>query len=821
MKTEKTIVPQLQSHPVPDEVMCKNMRVIVGDTGERCMVPVGSVREVIDGDVTPLCLHRRHDGSAWLFIADGNQVEVVPVDADTMPIGGISHIMSLEAEPTAAVSLDADTVLVFTASSCHYADLDESGWAERADLEEFPPVSIRAVDTHRFSSVVAARTLTGGYVRWAGHLDANDTRDVTADLVNAYDGISSSAASADYFIQPVIARYRLLDRHGTTIFLSSPVIVAPDGAQCVNQLTANVNVADGVFKNLTSYSIDATGYKLAVCVSRALADNWRNVIDRLVVEVSPQFEPINRSATAFSRMENATSSTGTLRLMMPGADSAQLRIRDMVGKSMPVLDELLKPVYVVMSPFDASTTTPLVDIDIPIVPSVKITAVSTVSKSVKTLPRETLLLSKSTRFGAEVVAPMGSDLVMASLTAWRSAPCSPFSFVTSASGFESAWRAYIRVSLSDGNVSVNSFTMYGDTPIAISPLLSYPSADAVEMEFAVKGSDGVVRRAVFPLVPVNGADMALYVADTLSPLQLPISATPYIVPSETRLPCRMPSTIAVAKLFSPSVVTASESITAGRIVAVTPSRRTSSSWDFARMHLYAFSTSGIYTVAVRAARDAVSATCIDSRTVASAMAVAIHESGVYAIAGSDLVNVSSSSVTTVEGNVTSEMIGYDSHFSELWLSGSGGVDIMSKAGFYRRSCVVSGFHNVGGFLFTSDGDRLAIAGKECPGLIDVEWKRRLLRDDVLVEPFPPRRRPAPVYSVTWRVSADLVDALFSLSGDNGSRLPDEMLSLAATGAIDYPIVARTNIPFRLYLTVGFAGSVDSSFRFHSFTTVTK
>ena len=813
--TVKTIVPSLQSRPVADNVECQNLRLMTDTKGEKFLTPVGELRQIAEGDYRPLLTHHHADGSSSLFLADGNVVSVVEVDRTLTPTTSPVPLVTLSSPPTAMVSVDATTALIFTADACRYADYDGTSWSVRADLQQFPPVSIRATDTHWFSSVVADRTLSG-YSRWEGHLNADDTTAVTADLLHAYTEICTSASASHYYLQPVVARYRLVNHCGTTVFRSSPVVIAPEGLQCVDAITANVTTAGGQFKNLSSYTVAALGFRLAVNVASSLADNWKTVVDRLVVEVSPQFNPIDAKGLAFTRMENATSSSGILRMMLPGADSASATVRARIASSLAALDTVLTPVANIVSPFDAAVNSPQVDIDLLYTSQPMLTSLKVSAKTAKTKAREAVLLTNAFRFGAEVAEIVGDDLILASPTAHRSIGFSPFSFVTAASPDDGTWRAYVRVRLSDGNVVVNSFAGYGPEPTVLSPLLTYPSADAVEMEIAVKGSDGVVRKDVFPLTPIVGAEMSVWLADTLSPLSLPISAVPYIVPAATLIPIAMPATIAVAKVPSPNVATAAVTVADGRIVAVTPSRRSSSSWDFARLHLYAFATSGIYTVAVHSARDALTATLIDRRSVASRSAVAIGEREVFAIAGGDLVSVSSSTVTTIEGGVSAEALGFDPHFGELWMVDSGGnVTIRTATGYYRRTLSATRIDSVGGTLFVADGTSLAVAGDEGFSVVDVAWRHRAYRSEIFVCPFPPTSPPPKINSVTWRTNADIVDARFAVDGDNGSGEAVRMLELSVSGAVDYPIVARTHFPVRLYTTFSFTGSVDTTFRFFS------
>ena len=770
VKKIKTVPPRLSSSFADEVVDCQNLRLVTNALGNAELRPVGHPSVIVNGNYRPLLRHVHDDSTVSLLLADGNVVGVASLGDEAAPAGQPVVITTLAETPETALSLDEATIAVFTRHDIVYLDFDGGQWTARGALEQFPPLTIRAVDAHTFSSSTPARTLSGGYSHWSGSLSSADTDTVTSDLLATYSDACSAANAAGYFVQPVVARYRILDKWGNTLFRSAPVLFSACGLQGVAAIYGQVSLSGGTFSNLAPATVEVTGYKLAVAVGGSIAGRWKDVAAQAVVELSPQFEPIDTAAKAITRMENATSTSGTLRMLLPGASDADAKMRHEIVAALPKLDNLMIVAAVVNCPFDSSVVTALSPISLDVTPTKflrNVDAIKAVSSDADALVR---LLSAPNSVGAKTAVAVGDDIVIGDITVRRHRADSPFSTAVTSASFSATWRAFSRVRLADGNVLVNSFAATALEPAAFSPLVVYPSSDAVEIEYVFKDSNSVVRRLTMPLT--------------------------------------------IAKARSPRCVTAAGELASGEILAITPAVRTSSAWDFARLHLYAFATSGIYALAVNAARKKMAVSLIDSRPVVSAAHVAPAVGAVYALAASDLVEVAASSAKTLATGVSARALGWDSSHNELWIARDNEVRIMSAAGFYTRTMSVSAMARLGGLLYVATGSAVTYAGEEVPaGEIDIAWSLRLLRDDVTVTTFPPRLFPPRLSSIAWNMNADFADIALRIDGDNGSGQSVNMLTLEADGAIDFPINARTNLPTRLFMSFSFEGTADASFSF--------
>jgi hypothetical protein len=261
-------------------------------------------------------------------------------------------------------------------------------------------------------------------------------------------------------------------------------------------------------------------------------------------------------------------------------------------------------------------------------------------------------------------------------------------------------------------------------------------------------------------------------------------------------------------------------VTQGDIVAITPAVRSSSAWDFARTHLYAFSSTGIYAVAVNSARNALAAHLIDARGVLRHDAVVATDGAVMAIAGGDLVSVSGSRVKTVVSATDFKKIGWNVGYRELWcVDADGDVKILSDGGVYRRDIKVDEmFTSSGGHLYIlSEGKLLDATIEQSSGEIDVYWRARILSDEIVASLGMRRFRLARPQLITWLLFSSEADLLLSLRGDSGTggECSCPLVKLQVKGSLNAPIPARIVAPTRLALEVEISGKVSSDTHFNS------
>jgi hypothetical protein len=381
------------------------------------------------------------------------------------------------------------------------------------------------------------------------------------------------------------------------------------------------------------------------------------------------------------------------------------------------------------------------------------------------------------------------------------------------------WRANIKVSFAGGEETVVWHGEGADNaPVAFSPVLSYPHPDALQMTITVSYADGVVRSRTFDLSPLG--DRAVFIDSSFSPLLLTEENEAYVVPAVKQRRDSHPGTIITSMLSAPMEITSVLQVTQGDIVAITPAVRSSSAWDFARTHLYAFSSTGLYAVAINSARNAVAAHLMDARGVLRHEAVVATDGAVMAIAGGDLVSVSGSRVKTVVSATDFKKIGWNVGYRELWcVDADGDVKILSDGGVYRRDIKVDEmFTSSGGHLYIlSEGKLLDATIEQSSGEIDVYWRARILSDEIVASLGMRRFRLARPQLITWLLFSSEADLLLSLRGDSGTggECSCPLVKLQVKGSLNAPIPARIVAPTRLALEVEISGKVSSDTHFNS------
>lgn len=790
-----------------DTLRCHNLRHAAGGDA---LTPVGTPTTIANGKYTLLTTFPHADGSTSLIVHSGTRLVAIFK-------GEILQLATLPSAPRCA-TVAGSTLIVMTSQGPFRVDyVDATGsWRVAGLMPDLPPISIVAADTATLSATIPARTLSGSYSHWQGSLAHVDRDNVTADLLDAYDSISASAAEMGYFLQPVLCRYRLKDAAGNTLFLSPPVLVsAPDGFQCVNQVIATT--ADRL--TLDSYNLSLTAYSLGVVAPSLLSSSWGEIITEVVIEASTPLEPVDFSLKISNRLDATGSSSGNIVIFMPGTATTMVPATSkraaLVVSSVQRANNLMSPIARYPRPFTGGISTSPGKI-------LKIVPHSSASTSKIDTPAATL-----TKFSAPHSFTAGCVSVSGDTIAWGDISALRFNGyplpVFAASVGEGNWRAATQVTFTDGDEAVVWHSSGSvAAPSLLSPLISYPSADAVEITIIVSSPDGLVMRRSLPLTPSPDGTFAYYLHPSLAPFAIEDEVETYVIPAEKLKTVPHHNHIAITNIRSPLSPTVTAAVTQGVIRALTPAVRSSSSWDFARSHYYAFTSAGIYAVAVNAARDRLSGHIIDPRAVSSASQVTVSGQAVYAIASTDLVAVSGSRAKTIERDTTFETIGWERAYNELWcIPASGDATIYSIDNDYdsytrdiNHPCRLL---SCGGTLFLQSGEILFDASAETqPAAINISLTRREAISGLVAPMFYtshslPRLSIASFSVFSSSFSGSLIIAAGGTGDYDNARL---LTRLDINGSLTAPIPVRIYAPPRPYIFTHISGKVSPDTLIH-------
>ncbi|MDE6486277.1 MAG: hypothetical protein K2L76_02085, partial [Muribaculaceae bacterium] len=428
------------------------------------------------------------------------------------------HLGTLPAEPLCAVAT-ADRIVVST--SAGMVTLSAPSYSVPDAVASLPAVSLRAVSRGLVRADVAPRTLSGGDYRRQSALTPADARTVSADLRAAYTALCQYAAEQSAMLQPALASYTLLDAEGRELFTSPPVLLGT--RQCLTAVNATCG-SDGL---LASYTLTADTWQPELSVPPHACPGVRSVR----VTLSPQLHPVDPGTEADTWLRHtAADTTVTARLHTTVLTPATIRE---AAARMPRLCR-------VVSVVSASPATCVIPCPPSAGPHAEIAALSAVlERPVAEVSRAAALTQAPHSFTASCGAVSGDTVMWGNITSCPYAGY-PAPLLAASVADDESWQAYVAVDFASGARAVWTGSGSSSAPLAFSPLLCYPSPDAVSLTIGLSTPTRTVR-SVFPLTPVPGGRMSAYVADSLAPVALD-AVSSYAVPDPIVIPGAPPPT---------------------------------------------------------------------------------------------------------------------------------------------------------------------------------------------------------------------------------------------------------------------------------------
>lgn len=805
-----------------DATMCHNLRPGISDS---TLIPVGEPRTIADCNATPFFLFRDSNGAKTLFLKSGNILLYTNPDAENVTI---NEPVTLPSEPYCGIA-SGETAIIMTREGAYRLvhDEDTGNWSVAGILPSLPPISIVAMQTATFSSTIPSRTLSGGYTRCQGNLTLSDTKAITADLLTAYSDICAKATTAGYYIQPIMAGYRIYDRDGRMLYESAPVLVtSPDGFQCTEAISTNVNAVSGVFTEAEAHTLTATGFKPGIVAPETAEYPWNEIAASVEIYVTPQLHPVDFNAMTSHRLESNSATQGTLRMYLPGTANAMVpataRREEMIVATAERMEAVSSPIKVYVKPFSGGISATAGEITATgcitmLPPSEEIKSLKR-TLSTKSDGTDDILLRETNiphSFSARTANVSGDVIVWGDITPRLSDgyPAGIFA----ASTTSGKWRACIKTVLgSRGETVVWHGEGETNAPLTFTPFLSYPHPEASEMTIKVNYEDGRTMSRSFPLTPSPGKRYAYYLDTKCMPISLETALDAYVIPAESRNTERHPGTVISSRTTEPLTANASLKVSQGGITAITQAVRSSSSWDFARTHLYAFTSTGVYALSVNCSRSVIAANIIDPRGVAGSQQVTVTTDGVYALTDGRLTSIKGSKPETADTQHRFKATGWCSATNELWCITEDNrllVRPANTSGYYSRGLPVpTAMLSADGELYAiSEGHLLDASTEKAPDTQNVGWSTRLEMDGSAGALQRYKGAIPRITGLTWKMPAREADVKLSLRGDGGAGEKNSypMISLGIKGSINNPIATRVIAPPREYVTISVSGNMSS------------
>ncbi len=721
-------------------------------------------------------------------------------------LGTTANTIDLGAALLCAAPTADGSFIVMTADGA--VTLDTDGGALRYENLhlDYPAVGMRAVSANPQSVEVRARKLSATY--GSGALSKSDEKAMVGDLVAAYRRLCSLAATTGSALQPAIARYRLVDNEEHTLFISQPTLLSAKSGTQFDEYVALYS-ADG--QTVSSYTLTAQTWKLSLLLP---ADSVaQKQVARLDVMLSPLFHPFDESLQSPVEYGRYSSADDVfVRVALPGrqrglGSSFAGNARQLVRESVARLDELESCIASIHDPFAEERELTL---DIPASPDPEVDAkkiASIIAKRVETASRQSVLLASPHHFVAERVAAAPSVLLWSGITVLPFRGYMPQAFAAGTTT-DAAWTATVAVRFRDGSGVLRTCSGSTGAFAELTPLLCYPSPDAVKIAVQVV-SVGIIRRAAFDLTPDSSGRNALYISPNLENIMLPVVATAQTFNfGEASL--SFSALMAFASIGAPTVL---------RLFAEAPGMLTASaacqsadqSWEFGRSRFIVATSTSLLSIGVAAGFKAVSVRRIFSAGLQRADALCPDGCGGFFAAPGSLVHISTTGrLATIDDSESYAALAFDGKRSELWTLLADGRVLVFEGGSadfvaLRSAVSLRGFVQLGNEAIGLSDDGILRFGNETVDLaVDVMMRRTMV---------PARYALRKLHFVRVDTQTSDFDGTIVIEGVNiGTARPwlirSCILKGAVAGSLHIPFLARPLRAFRLTL----AGTASPDFR---------
>lgn len=793
----------------------EGLRPQTGTDGQLTLVAAGMPRLLAGSSGwTPL------GRTAWRRVAASQDRALAVIDGAHATGGPSVQAARLSGTALCSHRLGDGRLLVMTQAGADIVSDDGVSLQVSAAVADYPAICLRAESGNVATATVPERTLSKGYGS-NRRLSAADRAAIASDLEEAYRAVCADACGAGYLVQPVLARYRLLDHSGGVLFESPTVLLMPpEGIQCADSVS--VSSADG--QTVSAYTLQVKLWRPAVEIPAAAS--FADSVAAVEILTSPQFHPYHPDGIA-SVDSTRTQSGVFARVGLPGAHRTIAGVNDAaasayMARAIARMELLERRMCHVSRPFGSEAYVLRPAVPSAADPGEDARAFDAALRRKVAAPswRQALLSAPHT-FSAGCTATDGVSVAWGCLRAHRYAGYPLTSMAASLSG--QAWHATTVVRF-DGRKGVRRFEEHtGGCPAKLGPVLSYPSADAREMTVML-WRDGEVYTGVFPLSPDGSGRRAVYISPGLKPIELVRGPLGSIIDIESG-DHTFGDAVAMAPVESPLSLTATASVPGGAVEGLAAVCGTGQSWEFGRSRYYAGTASGVFSVVCGSDGRRISTRLADSRGIRSSRALAPGCDSVYALLALPGSELSVPAEIGAGGRIRPLAapdaytgVAFAPTHSELWVfRADGGADVLCRGyghGMYsRRDIRCSDTLTACGEPFgISAGGVLCLDSEEAAADVAVGYSDVASRRG---------REPVALRGAVCDVRAAGASVAVAYEAvDNSGTSPRLYCRMRVSGDIPAPVVCRTAGAPARSIAASVAGRAGTGFRLAGFTLFT-
>lgn len=502
---------------------------------------------------------------------------------------------------------------------------------------ETPEGVLRAVTAGTLRQTCDGLTSGKGSDLSAGEeLCATDLRNLTRGLTGAYRRMMGEAGESGLWVQPVIARCRFLDCHGSTLHLSSPQLLGVgDLWQCMGPVDGEVTRRSDTDFTIGSLTLSAEAWRLnAVIPSRQ--DTGMEQVAEVAVETTAVIDPVDASGTCEVSFVRKRDNAPVCRASLPGTSIGMSASTGVQRKRVMDLLSAGDRAWKVRGRFIPGESGMTVTVPAPAydVSRSELMSGLRLSRPCPSDERERLLaaMMMPNRFEAAFGIRVGSSLV------WGDVRPIAFPGYGASELFEPGSEevsAEVEVLSAGGLVARRSVSGSGLSR-TLRPVVIYPNPMASRMR--VLFDDGEAKEIALHGCGMTAAGFTsgVFSGDAAGNAEAPEG-------DEAVYGRVFSGYVVSADAAEPRVPLRAVSVCGCGLSGLCEAVRSRSSWDFGKSHLYAFSGEGIFAVCFSGDKGYASATRIDRR--AALHGGAVSPEGVYVPVEGGLAVVNGARVT--------------------------------------------------------------------------------------------------------------------------------------------------------------------------------
>lgn len=681
--------------------------------------------------------------------------------------------------PLSAAKISDNTLLI--ATDTEYVKITRSGdtWV-KIEENEYPAVRIFSPDTfYTLSAGVAKRKLTESDADSSIWLGFQDLKNLKNDIKNAYSEILESARCSERLVQPVLARYKLFDCNDALLFVSCPVLLTSPAEPFQLMETQTVPLTNSNTVR-SAFTLEAAAYKPKIAAG---SHDPRTDVAYMTIEMTPQIDPVNFSFSPASYFSNTASGT-FLSFNLPGITSNFNSAR-LIAECLENKENEFYTVMRIERPFAEGNAFSR-DVD----------SCYGIHSDINALPESDFALPHT--FTARHLCVGGTTLLHADITRKRFKGYNII-MCSHATG-SSTWDYAASVTFRDGNESaVCYFEGDTDNPLSISPLLTYPSEDAVKMTVYLRSGSSIYRRT-FPLTPCKHAKMAYYIEPGAKNITFSgYESDTFLIPHENIVNKRYPGTAISTKISAPLNPISVNELTNSEITHIHVAIGGQNGWEQTRNRFYVFTRNKINAAIYNLSHIMLNVSTIQrSGIIDGEKAVGVPGEGLYYIHEGYLLKVRGVGTERIV-ETKADRLCYDPVHHELWLCGDETwvMDLNTNEYYVREThCDIN---QCSGYFISDESGTYDIS-QEDSAPVDIKYRIRIATKDAARSRLDTKKKRIRICrSFLADIAASSVKSLkITIQGDFGAgyEYSPPLYIFTFDGEINCPILLH--VPASLY-----------------------